>query len=64
VSSGVSVSMKAANQDADTTSQTPLERAVEMLVGALEILDAHNVPPELGARLQGVIEELEEHRAS
>jgi hypothetical protein len=56
--------MKAANQDADTTSQTPLERAVEMLVGALEILDAHNVPPELGARLQGVIEELEEHRAS
>ena len=57
-------SMAAANRDASPASdQAPLERAMSMLVEALEILDAEDVPPEFGARLQGVIEELREHRS-
>ncbi|MCH8614868.1 hypothetical protein LZ016_01940 [Sphingomonas sp. SM33] len=57
--------MAAANQDADQTSnQAPLDRALSMLVEALQILDAQEVPPELGARLQGVIEDLNDYAAS
>ena len=56
--------MAAASQDAGPASdQAPFERALSMLVEALEILDSEDVPPEFGARLQGVIEELAEHRA-
>ena len=54
--------MPAANQDADPASaQAPLDRAMSMLVEALEILDSAEVPFELGARLQGVIESLKDH---
>jgi hypothetical protein len=57
--------MAAANQDADQTSnEAPLDRAMSMLVEALQILDAQGVPPELGARLQGVIEDLNDHASS
>jgi len=57
--------MAAANQDADQTSnQAPLDRALSMLVEALQVLDAQEVPPELGARLQGVIEDLNDFAAS
>ena len=56
--------MAAANQDADQTSnQAPLDRALSMLVEALQVLDAQEVPPELGARLQGVIEDLNDFAA-
>jgi len=56
--------MAAASQDAGPASdQAPFERALSMLVEALEILDAEDVPPEFGARLQGIIEELTEHRS-
>ena len=56
--------MAAATRDAGPASdQAPFERALSMLVEALEILDAQDVPPEFGARLQGVIEELMEHRS-
>lgn len=58
-------SMPAASPDADSAlPQAPLERAMSMLVKALEILDDQDVPPELGARLQGVIEDLREHRSA
>jgi hypothetical protein len=54
--------MAAANRDAGPASdQAPIERALSMLVEALEILDAEVVPPEVGARLQAVIDELREH---
>jgi hypothetical protein len=56
--------MAAANRDAGPASdQAPFDRALSMLVEALEILDAEGVPPEFGARLQGVIEELREYRS-
>ena len=55
-------SMAAANRDAGPASdQAPIERALSMLVEALEILDSEVVPPEFGARLQAVIDELREH---
>jgi hypothetical protein len=56
--------MTAANRDAGPASDdAPLERALSMLANALEILDAEGVPPEFGARLQGVVEELREYRS-
>lgn len=55
--------MAAAAQDADPASaDAPLDRALSMLVEALGILDTEDVPLELGARLQGIIEELKDHR--
>jgi hypothetical protein len=54
--------MAAANWDAGPASdEAPLERALSLLASALEILDAEGVPPEFGARLQGVIDELREY---
>ena len=34
-----------------------------MLVEALRIVDAQKISPELGARLQGVIDDLRNHRS-
>lgn len=35
------------------------KRAIAHLIAALEILDAHGEAPELGARLQGIIDSLD-----
>lgn len=43
-------------------AEAPLDRVLSMLAEALAILDAEDVPLELGARLQGIIEELKDHQ--
>ena len=39
-------------------------QAISMLLEALSLVDEQDVPPELGARLQGVIDDLEEYRST
>ena len=54
-------SMPAANQGADHPSGDERhERALALLVEALRILDTDDDVPELGARLQGIIDDLNE----
>ena len=51
----------AVTRDADHASgDGALHAALAMLSDALQIIDGNQVPPEIGARLQLVIEELEE----
>lgn len=52
----------AVTRDADHASgDGALHAALTMLNDALRIMDGNDVPPEIGARLQLVIEELEDH---
>lgn len=51
--------MPAVNKEADQLPvDAPLGRAVALLVDALQILDDYDFSPEIGARLQEVIETL------
>lgn len=57
------VGMAAANQESgDSHGETNVARALALLAQALHILDEIGSRPDLGARLQDVIESLEEHR--
>jgi len=40
-----------------------VDEALSMLVEALRILDAQKISPEVGARLQGVIDDLRDYRS-
>jgi len=52
----------AVTREADHASEDgALDAALTMLNDALRIMDCNEVPPEIGARLQLVIEELEDH---
>lgn len=56
--------MTAAAQEPDgSTGGVSVERALALLEEALQILDALGDCPEVGARLQHIIEALEERRA-
>lgn len=55
----------AVTREADHASgDSALRAALTMLNDALRIMDGNEVPPEIGARLQLVIEEVEEHSKS
>ena len=57
---GIEMSAGSAVQETDGTSASPsLERALALLTEALEIVDALELSPEIGARLQEVITSLE-----
>jgi hypothetical protein len=53
--------MPAGTQDADDLSEDwTIERALALLEQALEIIDHRTAPPEIGARLQEIIEQVQE----
>ena len=52
--------MPAGTQDADDRSEDwTIERALTLLEEALDIIDRREAPPEIGARLQEVIEQVQ-----
>jgi len=53
------MSVGAAAHDSTPLADQSVERALALLAEALEIVDALNVSPEIGARLQEVITALE-----
>lgn len=56
--------MLASSNDADCSmGDEHSNRISELLVAALEILDEHVDAPDLGARLQGIIDSLAERRS-
>lgn len=55
--------MAAAERDADQSQHGErLNRMLALLVEALEIMDSEAERPDLGARLQGIIDDLEQMR--
>ena len=56
--------MPATDHGADQPERAePMNRAIALLVEALEIVDSECDRPELGARLQGIIDDLQAHPA-
>jgi hypothetical protein len=48
----------------EVTDRDTVDQAISMLIEALRILDEKKSPPEIGARLQGVIDDLREYHAT
>jgi hypothetical protein len=55
--------MSAAKRGADQLrGEERLDRALTLLVEALNLIDLDEAVPEVGARLQGIIDSIETHR--